>query len=184
MATTGGSGLDPKTAEKFKKIIAMFDSSYTEEAGTAFRLLMNELQRKNVRFSDLLVDAEVADRLLERIREMEEAAAVSQWPPVNTEDDWVPRPGRGASSVDPLLANFYHPKPDKVMVWLREHLREMEIERAIRRRQPRSWKVRLFDTSVDIFETVYDFCNPVCCGYLIIAVGLLLLLLIWHVLAK
>jgi len=37
MTTKGGSGLDLETAEKSKRIVAMFDSPHTEEAGIRLR---------------------------------------------------------------------------------------------------------------------------------------------------
>ena len=46
-AKNGGSGFD---AGKFRKVVAMFDSDYTEEAVTAFRLAVAELKKSQLRF--------------------------------------------------------------------------------------------------------------------------------------
>lgn len=56
------SGFD---AEKFRKLVAMFDSDYTEEASTAFRLALGELKKNQLRFCDRLVDSSDAKELAE-----------------------------------------------------------------------------------------------------------------------
>ena len=61
-AKNGGSGFD---ADKFRKLVAMFDSDYTEEAVTAFRLAVAELKKKQLRFCDRLVDSSEARELAE-----------------------------------------------------------------------------------------------------------------------
>lgn len=52
MAADGG-GFD---AEKFRKIVAMFDSPYDEERKTAFILALELLRKNELRFCDRLVD--------------------------------------------------------------------------------------------------------------------------------
>jgi hypothetical protein len=61
-AKNGGSGFD---ADKFRKLVAMFDSNYVEEAVTAFRLAVAELKKKQGRFCDQLVDSDEARELAE-----------------------------------------------------------------------------------------------------------------------
>jgi hypothetical protein len=61
-AKNGGSGFD---ADKFRKLVRMFDSPYTEEAVTAFRLAVAELKKKQLRFCDRLVDSGEARELAE-----------------------------------------------------------------------------------------------------------------------
>jgi hypothetical protein len=58
MAAQGGSGFD---AARFRKLVAMFDSPYSEEAATAFKLALAELKKKQQRFCDQLVDSTEAE---------------------------------------------------------------------------------------------------------------------------
>lgn len=62
MATANGSGFN---AEKFRKLVAMFDSPFSDEAATAFRLALAELKKDQLRFCDRLIDAMEATRAKE-----------------------------------------------------------------------------------------------------------------------
>jgi hypothetical protein len=61
-AKASKSGFD---ADKFRKLVAMFDSDFTEEASTAFRLALGELKKNQLRFCDRLVDSSAAKRQAE-----------------------------------------------------------------------------------------------------------------------
>jgi len=63
MAVNGGSS--GFNADKFRKLVAMFDSNYIEEAVTAFRLAVAELKKEQGRFCDRLVDSDEARELAE-----------------------------------------------------------------------------------------------------------------------
>ena len=63
MAVGGGGGFDE---EKFRKLVAHFDNPSRQEAANAFKLALDELAKKNLRFSDVWMGAEEANRIMEK----------------------------------------------------------------------------------------------------------------------
>jgi hypothetical protein len=125
---TKESGFD---AEKFQKLVAMFDTPYAEEAVTAFRAAMAQLKKDRLRFCDRLVDAGEAQQLRATIDRLRQQIAAMEAGTRGKADE----PLSGGLSGNP----FWTPEIEELLRRSDELLKKSRDER---KRDPnRNWRM-------------------------------------------